>query len=384
MLSEQTKQKAKWLKKHGSGCSLIELNLPHADLATASLSQAHLASSNLQDSNLNKADLHGAYIYDSNLASSRLVHAHLEGARIICTDLRGALLRGADLTGAMLGGVQLHDADLSGACLVGAHIEQVDLQGANLRNADLTGAKLYHVDLTTAHIAGAIFSGATLKNCTVPPSLEIFGTKGDNKMGMSSTNLFKLMKKVEGLNYWSKNPNDPSGSMETQKGSQKEPLKNQDDLTDQKDLKVPKRTKEEQEDIDLLTEAITNITEDNERLQKENEQLQKAALFGPFKYLFMALLFPFLPILYLAWDKDRQVGNIRHFFSYLGAICLLMVPFAITKAVGNFSEAEFVLNAYYGVLLVGYIACFGFSVLFLELGPLVTKFFKRTKEDKGS
>ena len=114
------------------GINLNHAFLELADLTEADLSEADLSAANLSNANLTRVSLTRANLFRANLTGANLSNANLKAAK-----LPKACLKGADLTGANLDG-----ADLSLADLRGANLDNISLDGANLSGTKLTVEQL--------------------------------------------------------------------------------------------------------------------------------------------------------------------------------------------------------------------------------------------------
>ncbi|NEO39373.1 MAG: pentapeptide repeat-containing protein [Moorea sp. SIOASIH] len=118
-----------------------------ANLTEANLQEAYLSGSKLQGACLNQANLKGAYVIGANLEGADCNQANLQGAYLIKANLTDACLSDANLEGAFLRSAKLEkailwNANLQGASLIQANLQEANLEGANLQGTDLRGANL--------------------------------------------------------------------------------------------------------------------------------------------------------------------------------------------------------------------------------------------------
>ncbi|AOY82146.1 pentapeptide repeat-containing protein [Moorena producens JHB] len=126
---------------------LRHATLMGANLTEANLQEAYLSGSKLQGACLNQANLKGAYVIGANLEGADFNQANLQGAYLIKANLTDACLFDANLEGAFLRRAKLEkailwNANLQGASLIEANLQQTNLEGANLQGTDLRGANL--------------------------------------------------------------------------------------------------------------------------------------------------------------------------------------------------------------------------------------------------
>jgi uncharacterized protein YjbI with pentapeptide repeats len=88
---------------------------PDANLKNVELPHAFLWVADLTNVNLSSADLSGAFLLEANLSGADLSDANLSWAGVGSTNLSNANLTGADLTQAILGNANLEHANVSGA-----------------------------------------------------------------------------------------------------------------------------------------------------------------------------------------------------------------------------------------------------------------------------
>jgi uncharacterized protein YjbI with pentapeptide repeats len=148
--------------------SLVAIKATGASFAGCMLARADLHSATLQDANLNRADLAGANLVAADLGRASLKRAHLHGADLKYADMAGATIAeadfsSADLRWAKLPGLRLRDAQLAGARFAHAHLAECDLEGAEFPEADFEGALLAEAYLTGSRMPRANFRGADLR-----------------------------------------------------------------------------------------------------------------------------------------------------------------------------------------------------------------------------
>jgi uncharacterized protein YjbI with pentapeptide repeats len=141
------------------GSNLKGVDLRHAILIGANLSNNNLSLAILRNANLSGADLRGTNLTEADLRGTNLTEADLRGTNLTEADLSGANFKGADLSG-----VNLTKADLKNSYLARANLSNVSLDGVDFRNTDLTGANLNGVDLSNKDLTGANLSGVDLSN----------------------------------------------------------------------------------------------------------------------------------------------------------------------------------------------------------------------------
>ncbi|AOX01704.1 hypothetical protein BJP34_21695 [Moorena producens PAL-8-15-08-1] len=135
-----------------------ELEDEKIDLRHATLMGANLTEANLQEAYLNAAKLQGACLNQANLKGASVIGANLEGADCNQANLQGAYLIKANLTDACL-----FDANLEGAFLRRAKLEKAILWNANLQRASLIKANLQEANLEGANLEGTDLRGANLQ-----------------------------------------------------------------------------------------------------------------------------------------------------------------------------------------------------------------------------
>ncbi|EGJ29780.1 MULTISPECIES: pentapeptide repeat-containing protein [Moorena] len=118
-----------------------------ANLTEANLQEAYLNGSKLQGADLNQANLKGTYVIGANLEGADCNQANLQGAYLIKANLTDACLSDANLEGAFLRSAKLEqailwNANLQRASLIQANLQEANLEGANLHGTDLRGANL--------------------------------------------------------------------------------------------------------------------------------------------------------------------------------------------------------------------------------------------------
>ncbi len=141
---------------------LSDLDLHGADLTEANLEAANLRSANLQGAELSSANLQEAILVDANLQRANLSLANLQEARLQRADLRGA-----DLWYANLQKAHLFEANLQEARLVNANLQGADLFAANLQEAALFWAELQDADLGQADLRRARLAHASLRDANL-------------------------------------------------------------------------------------------------------------------------------------------------------------------------------------------------------------------------
>lgn len=135
-----------------------ELEDQKIDLRHATLMGANLTEANLQEAYLNAAKLQGASLNQANLKGASVIAANLEGADCNQANLQGAYLIKANLTETCL-----FDANLEGAFLRRAKLEKAILWNANLQRASLIKANLQEANLEGANLQGTDLRGANLQ-----------------------------------------------------------------------------------------------------------------------------------------------------------------------------------------------------------------------------
>ncbi|MEY2858360.1 MAG: hypothetical protein RLZZ74_2673 [Cyanobacteriota bacterium] len=147
------------------------INLEHANLAKAILSQIDLSNSILNHANLEQADLSNAFFRQSSLARANLSRANLRGVDFTKADLSHANMTGAIIIGANFAHANLCRTNLSLSKLLDANINNASHNSnaleipktskVNFHGANLTGAFFMGVDLNSAHLQGAIYDDKT-------------------------------------------------------------------------------------------------------------------------------------------------------------------------------------------------------------------------------
>ncbi len=136
-----------------------------ADLARASMVNAHLVgldlrASNLEGATLRFAELEGAFMDRARLSGANLASARLPGASLVAARLERAAfisadLREAELRGARMEAANLSNADLSYASLSAIRMTEGSLRSADLWHANLRAARIFDSDVGRARFAGA-------------------------------------------------------------------------------------------------------------------------------------------------------------------------------------------------------------------------------------
>jgi uncharacterized protein YjbI with pentapeptide repeats/SAM-dependent methyltransferase len=133
-----------------AGSSLIDANLPSADLRGVELSHVDLRMANLR-----AADLSGATLDHVDLAGADLSGGVLRRCRIEFSDLSHAVLAGADLMGATLRDCRCDaavfvEAQLRDATLIGSRFDGANFDGALMVGMRSIDSSYRHARLTTA------------------------------------------------------------------------------------------------------------------------------------------------------------------------------------------------------------------------------------------
>ncbi|MFE7630805.1 pentapeptide repeat-containing protein [Kocuria sp. NPDC057446] len=100
-------------------------------------------------------NLSHAYLKDADLSETHLQRVNLSEAMLHHANLCEAHLEGADLTRANLADSSMCDTHLEGASLRCARMERVNLLGASLERADLAGAHLAKTEMNRGGLEGA-------------------------------------------------------------------------------------------------------------------------------------------------------------------------------------------------------------------------------------
>lgn len=143
------------------GIGIASEHLEYADLERANLAYATMHDAHLGHARLSKACLTGTDLVQTNMSDANLIQALLQQAEIDRACLQCSDLTGAHLEGALCRATVFYQANLNEA-----HLEGCDLTGAYLAGANLSGAffdastKLVAVSLTDTEHGAAIVADA--------------------------------------------------------------------------------------------------------------------------------------------------------------------------------------------------------------------------------
>ena len=146
------------------------INLSHARLKAADLSNADLVGGGFSHCKMEQASLQGANIRHGHFDDADLAGVDLREAMAATTDFERASLRHAVLERGVFESAHFVDADLTGASLRAAVLSGADFTGARIvgadfRDCDLTRARLDRLVLRKSLLTGASFKRACLERC---------------------------------------------------------------------------------------------------------------------------------------------------------------------------------------------------------------------------
>jgi uncharacterized protein YjbI with pentapeptide repeats len=141
------------------GANLAGVDLPHVNLAFASLQGAFMRDANLHGATLFRAKMAGVHLGGSDLQGAHLARAEAPGADLSRARLQGANLQGTYLDAARLFSANLEGADLRRARLQGAILDSARLRGADLRGSEIGGASFRWTKLDLADLRSVRTTG---------------------------------------------------------------------------------------------------------------------------------------------------------------------------------------------------------------------------------
>lgn len=151
---------------------LAGINLRHASLKEAFLTNTSLVEADLRGADLTGAVLIDTRIYGADLTGAILTEANLSQVNLSKAKLIGVTARGAHFVHSIMTGTQLQGADCSRADLSYARFLDANLSGTIFQESDLTGASLISVDVSGASFSGARVFGLSAWNLAgVPKSM---------------------------------------------------------------------------------------------------------------------------------------------------------------------------------------------------------------------
>jgi len=150
------------------------VDLPHAQLLDADLSNAMFHHARLPGANIANADLTDALFDYSDLSGAQFRNVSCHRTRFFAADLSEAMLQDAELpigsfhcanlSGANLRMANLYQATFQDAVATGASLEGANLSRAGFLGADLSGARLMKADLSGAGFLDANLSQSNISD----------------------------------------------------------------------------------------------------------------------------------------------------------------------------------------------------------------------------